>query len=41
MFKKLKAAINNYLLSMAKQNEETFGKDRMDCCNLNKKNNTK
>lgn len=41
MIKKIKKAINNLLLSMAKQNEEEFGKGRMDCCNLNKKNITK
>lgn len=37
MFKKLKKAINNFLIGMAKENEETYGKGKLDCCNLNKK----
>jgi hypothetical protein len=36
MFEKLKKAINELLLKIAKQNEETYGKDRMDCCKLNR-----
>ncbi|MDF2595811.1 MAG: hypothetical protein K0R69_2152 [Clostridia bacterium] len=36
MFKKLKKAINKLLLKIAQQNEEVYGKARMDCCKLNK-----
>lgn len=35
MFKKLKKVIHNFLLQMAKENEELYGKERMDCCKLN------
>lgn len=38
MFDKLKKAINNFLEKIAKQNEELYGKSKMDCCNLNKQN---
>lgn len=35
MFKKLKNVIRNYLNKVAKENEELYGKGRMDCCKLN------
>jgi len=35
MFKKIKIAIHKFLLEMAKENQELYGKDRMDCCKLN------
>lgn len=38
MFQKLKKAIHNFLLQMAKENEEMYGKERMDCCKLNSNN---
>lgn len=38
MFDKFKKAINYFLLKIAKQNEELYGKARMDCCKLNKSN---
>ncbi|MGB8456050.1 MAG: LDCC motif putative metal-binding protein [Anaerocolumna sp.] len=37
MFKKFKKMIHNFLLQMAKENEELYGKERMDCCKLNSK----
>jgi hypothetical protein len=37
MLKKIKNAINKYLEDMAKENQKTFGKGRMDCCEINKK----
>ncbi len=37
MFKKLKEALARYLEKMAKDNEEAFGKGKLDCCDLNKK----
>lgn len=36
MFKKIKKAIQKYLADMAKENEKLYGKERMDCCNLNR-----
>jgi hypothetical protein len=36
MFNKFKKAMSKFLLKIAKQNEELYGKDRMDCCKLNK-----
>jgi len=36
MFKKIKKAINNFLQDMAKENEQLYEKERMDCCKLNK-----
>ena len=35
MLRKLKIAIHKFLLEMAKDNQELYGKDRMDCCKLN------
>jgi len=35
MFRKLRIAIHKFLLEMAKDNQELYGKDRMDCCKLN------
>lgn len=39
MLKKIKKAINKYLEELAKENQKEFGKERMDCCNINKKIN--
>ncbi|MDF2879246.1 MAG: hypothetical protein K0S30_2342 [Clostridia bacterium] len=36
MLKKFKQVINNLLLKIAQQNEAVYGKERMDCCKLNK-----
>jgi len=36
MFKKLKKTFKKYLEDMAKENQKLYGKERMDCCNLNK-----
>lgn len=35
MFRKIKTAIHKLLLEMAKENQELYGKGRMDCCKLN------
>ncbi|WMJ90490.1 LDCC motif putative metal-binding protein [Anaerocolumna sp. MB42-C2] len=35
MFKMLKKAIHKFLLQLAKENDELYGKERMDCCKLN------
>jgi hypothetical protein len=39
MFKRIKSAINKFLEDLAKENKQSFGSGRMDCCNLNKSNN--
>jgi hypothetical protein len=41
MFKKLKKKIDNYLKRLAEINEESFGKQKLDCCDLNKNNKSK
>lgn len=42
MFKKLKKVIKNFLEDMAKENQESFGTGKIDCCDLNRRNsNTK
>lgn len=38
MMNKLKKAVSRLLQQIAKQNQVEFGKERMDCCNLNKTN---
>jgi hypothetical protein len=38
MFTRLKKAIDNFLEKIAKQNNELYGKRKMDCCNLNRQN---
>lgn len=35
MLKGLKKAINNFLEKLAKENEKSFGKGSLDCCQLN------
>lgn len=35
MLGKVKKAIQKFLQDMAKENEELYGKERMDCCKLN------
>lgn len=40
MFKKLKK-IDNYLKRLAEINEQSFGKKKLDCCDLNKDNKSK
>lgn len=36
MFGKIKVSITRFLNRIAKQNEETYGNKKMDCCELNK-----
>lgn len=38
MVKKIKQLLNNFLRTLAKQNEEIYGSGKMDCCKLNKTN---
>lgn len=35
MLKKIKRKYNNYIKKMAKINQESFGSQRMNCCDLN------
>ncbi len=37
MFAKLKKSWQEFLVRMAKENQEQYGSKRMDCCDLNKK----
>lgn len=37
MFKWMKKAINKFLTDIAKENEKQFGREKLDCCNLNTK----
>lgn len=32
--------LESFLKKIEKQNNESFGKGKLDCCNLNKKSNT-
>ena len=41
MFKKLKKKIDNYLKRLAQINEQSFGSQKLDCCDLNKNNKGK
>ena len=36
MFAKLKQKWREFLARLAKENEEQFGDEKLDCCNLNK-----
>ncbi|MFZ5987779.1 MAG: LDCC motif putative metal-binding protein [Bacillota bacterium] len=38
---RLKAAVQNYLEKMAKENEKAFGNGKLDCCSLNKPDSDK
>lgn len=37
IFQKIKGAFSRYLERLAKENHETFGAGRPDCCALNRK----
>ncbi len=37
----MKNIIKNWLEKLAKANEESFGTERLDCCDLNKSSNLK
>ena len=39
LWKRLKKAINKFLEDIAKENQKSFGNGKMDCCQLNTKNN--
>lgn len=41
MFTRIKKSVNSFLDKIAKQNEELYGKRKMDCCNLNNQNKEK
>lgn len=40
MLKRLKKAINNFLERLAKENEKSFGRGSLDCCQLNRQNSS-
>jgi len=37
VLKRLKKAINKFLEGLAKENEKSFGKGTLDCCQINRK----
>lgn len=41
IFDKIKKAINKFLENLAKENKESFGDGKLDCCDLNKKKKEK
>lgn len=41
MLKSIKSIINKFLKNLAKENEKSFGKERLDCCKLDRPNSTK
>jgi len=38
MLKRIKKAIGNFIEKLAKENENSFGKGTLDCCQLNRPN---
>jgi hypothetical protein len=36
VLKRIKRAVSNFLKKLAKENENTFGKGILDCCQLNR-----
>ncbi|HWT27783.1 MAG TPA: LDCC motif putative metal-binding protein [Mobilitalea sp.] len=41
IWKKIKRAVGRYLDNLAEENKKTFGEGKLDCCNLNNKNQKK
>jgi hypothetical protein len=41
LFIKIKKAWNNFLEKLAKENEKSFGGQKLDCCQLNNKSKIK
>lgn len=41
MFEKMKIKVKKFLDAITKENKNTFGNKKMDCCNLNKAKNKK
>ena len=41
MLKRFKKAINRFLERLAKENEKTFAKGPLDCCQLNRQEDEK
>jgi len=41
VLKRIKKAIRNFLEKLAKENESSFGKGTLDCCQLNRPNSSK
>jgi hypothetical protein len=38
IWKRMKKAMNEFLEKMARDNEKAFGQGKLDCCQLNSKN---
>lgn len=41
MFKGIKKALDNFIKNLAKESEKSFGKERLDCCKLDRPKNKK
>lgn len=41
MLKSIKKAINEFLKNLARESEKSFGKERLDCCKLDRPNSNK
>lgn len=39
ILKKIKESYNKFLQNLAKENQKAFGNGKLECCDLNKKNN--
>ncbi|WP_096635787.1 LDCC motif putative metal-binding protein [Clostridium cochlearium] len=37
----MKNFLKNFIKKIAEQNDKTFGSGKLDCCDINKSNNTK
>jgi hypothetical protein len=40
LWKRMKKAVNRFLEDLAKENKESFGEGKLDCCQLNRRDNT-
>lgn len=41
MFKSIKKAINNFINKLAKESENSFGNEKLDCCTLDRPKTSK
>ncbi len=41
MLKSIKKAIHRFIEKLAKESEESFGKERLDCCSLDRPKGSK
>jgi hypothetical protein len=41
MFKAIKKAIDNFIKNLAKENQKSFGNERLDCCKTGREKTNK